>query len=356
MRKDLPEQAPVMSFFSRPIPNSHQVIDTVNCLKSNIDVYSAYNNEKTRLNFGIFYSVIKNRWSNIATQWNSDKVFNIVGHYAAAKQNFITVNATEIDYEDISKSSNASSDLSNSTSSDPQSSIVNRFYDSLNTQQSPPTTNTYNINSDQITPENTTTSPSLENSNSSSLPQQIVSSPIVPNTTSASSIALTPNTTSQPSNLIYGQYPQYYQPTNSTNSPNQNNPTLLPYPQLPYFNPMHPMHHQYLPNLQQNSPKNTSNDPNLSQSTSPLNNVNPIVIEEILTEPAKNPPQKRKKRTTSRKKVELTNLKKVKTRSDSKLNPNSAQGVMGLAVTSLLEDSKTDNESDNSNNNMEITS
>src|SRR5437762_11156171 len=74
MRKDLPEQAPVMSFFSRPIPNSHQVIDTVNCLKSNIDVYSAYNNEKTRLNFGIFYSVIKNRWSNIATQWNSDKV------------------------------------------------------------------------------------------------------------------------------------------------------------------------------------------------------------------------------------------------------------------------------------------
>src|SRR6266536_1492624 len=105
MRKDLPEQAPVMSFFSRPIPNSHQVIDTVNCLKSNIDVYSAYNNEKTRLNFGIFYSVIKNRWSNIATQWNSDKVFNIVGHYAAAKQNFITVNATKIDYEDISKSS-----------------------------------------------------------------------------------------------------------------------------------------------------------------------------------------------------------------------------------------------------------
>ena len=53
----------------------------------------------------VFFSVIKNRWSNIATQWNSDKVFNIVGHYAAAKQNFIMVNATEIDYEDISKSS-----------------------------------------------------------------------------------------------------------------------------------------------------------------------------------------------------------------------------------------------------------
>ena len=45
-------------------------------------------------------------------------------------------------------------------------------------------------------------------------------------------------TTSQSSNLIYGQYPQYYQPTNSTNSPNPNNSTLLPYPRLPYFNPV----------------------------------------------------------------------------------------------------------------------
>ena len=58
MRKDLPEQAPVLSFFSRSIPNSHQVIDTVNCLKSTIDVYNAYNNEKTHLNFGIFYTII----------------------------------------------------------------------------------------------------------------------------------------------------------------------------------------------------------------------------------------------------------------------------------------------------------
>jgi hypothetical protein len=62
MRKDLPEQAPVMTFFSRPVPNSHQVIDTVNSVKSTVDVYSAYNNEKTRLNFGILYNVIKNRW------------------------------------------------------------------------------------------------------------------------------------------------------------------------------------------------------------------------------------------------------------------------------------------------------
>ena len=66
MRKDLPKQAPVMSFFSRPIPNSHQLIDTVNCLKSTIDIYSEYNNEKTRLNFDIFYNIIKNRWSNIS--------------------------------------------------------------------------------------------------------------------------------------------------------------------------------------------------------------------------------------------------------------------------------------------------
>ena len=90
MRKDLPDQVPIMSFFSQPIPNSHQIFDTVNCLKQTIDIYSAYNNEKTCLNFGIFYNVIKNRWSNIASQWNSDRVFNIVGHYAAAKQNFIT--------------------------------------------------------------------------------------------------------------------------------------------------------------------------------------------------------------------------------------------------------------------------
>ena len=48
----------------------------------------------------------------------------------------------------------------------------------------------------------------------SSLP---VSNPTAPDTTSTS---LIPTTTSQSSNLIYGQYPQYYQPTNSTNSPN----------------------------------------------------------------------------------------------------------------------------------------
>ncbi len=46
MRKDLPEQAPVISFFSRPTPDSHQIIDTVNYLKSTIKIYNAYNIEK----------------------------------------------------------------------------------------------------------------------------------------------------------------------------------------------------------------------------------------------------------------------------------------------------------------------
>jgi hypothetical protein len=59
MREDLPEQAPVMTFFSRPIPNSHQIIDTVNSLKSTLDIYSAYNNKRTRLNFGILYVLSK---------------------------------------------------------------------------------------------------------------------------------------------------------------------------------------------------------------------------------------------------------------------------------------------------------
>ena len=65
MRKDLPEQAPVLSFFSRPIPNSHQVIDTVNCLKSTRDVYNVYNNEKPALTLVFFYIITKNIWSNI---------------------------------------------------------------------------------------------------------------------------------------------------------------------------------------------------------------------------------------------------------------------------------------------------
>jgi len=339
MRNDLPEQAPVMTFFSRPIPNSHQVIDSVNSIKSTIDVYSAYNNERTRLNFGILYNVIKNRWANIASHWNADKVFNIVGHFAAAKQNYIIVNATEIDYEDISKSSNTSSNLPNTASSDPQAGIINRFYDSLNLQQSSSTTTTHSANSDQVTSENTTSSPGVS---ISSLPQQIISNPI----TSDSSVSLTP--TSQSSNQIYGQYSQYYHPTNSTNLPNSNNSIHLPYP---YFNPTHPMHHQFTPNLQQIP--NTSNDPDLSQSTPPLNNNNSIVIEEISPTQAKNPPQKRRKRATPKKKENPTNSKKVKTRSDTKLNQNSGQGVMGLAVTSLLENSKMD-DSENSSNSMEI--
>jgi hypothetical protein len=54
-----------------------------------------------------------------------------------------------------------------------------------------------------------------------------------------------------------------------------------------------------------------------------------------------------------RKGTNLPNSKKVRPRTDTKLNPNSAQGVMGLAVTSLLENSKT-NKPGNSNNDIEI--
>src|ERR1044071_3642770 len=99
MRNDLPEQAPVLSFYSRPIPNSHQLIGNMNCLKSTVDVYNSYNNEKTQLNFGIFYTVIKNRWFNISSQMNSNKLFYIMSHFVAVRQNYIIVNATEIDYE-----------------------------------------------------------------------------------------------------------------------------------------------------------------------------------------------------------------------------------------------------------------
>ena len=139
MQKDLPEQAPVLSFFTWPVLNFHQIIDTTNCVKSITDVYSAYNNEKVCLNFGIFYTIIKSRWSNVASQWTSDKIFNIVGHYAAAKHNFITVIATEIDYEDINKSFNNSS---NSDSLNPQTHVIDRFYSSLTSNQSLITSNT----------------------------------------------------------------------------------------------------------------------------------------------------------------------------------------------------------------------
>ncbi|CAG8689719.1 11917_t:CDS:1, partial [Rhizophagus irregularis] len=49
----------------------------------------------------------------------------------------------------------------------------------------------------------------------------------------------------------------------------------------------------------------------------------------------------------------LHQKKKVGARIDTKLKPNSAQKVMGLAVTSLLENSKT-NKSGNSNNDMKL--
>lgn len=339
MRKDLPDQTPVMSFFSRPIPNSHQIIDTVNSLKSTTDIYSAYNNEKTRLHFGILYNVIKQRWANIAAQWNSDKVFNIVGHYAAAKQNYIIVNATEIDYEDISKSPNTSSDSSNAASLDSQANIISRFYDSLNLQESSPTTTTHNINSNQIAPANSSLS-SLETSNLS-LSQQVISNHITQDVTSNPSISLTPP--SQSSTPIYHQYPQSYQP-NSTNSPNLNNTTLLPYP---HFNQTHPMPHQFSPNLQHIPPRNTSHESNSSQLNPSLNNNNCIVIEEIPPIQTKKSPKNPRKRAAPPKKPNLSSTKKVKTRSDTKLNPNSEQGVMGLAVASLLENDESNDSSSN---------
>jgi hypothetical protein len=39
--------------------------------------------------------IIKNRWSKISSQWNNDKLFTIVKHYAVAKQNYIKVTTTE---------------------------------------------------------------------------------------------------------------------------------------------------------------------------------------------------------------------------------------------------------------------
>jgi len=362
MRKDLPEQTPVLSFFSRPIPNSHQVIDDVHCLKSTIDVYNAYNNERTRLNFGIFYSVVKNRWANIASQWNTDKVFNIVGHYAAAKQGYITVNATEIDYEDINKPSNTSSE-SGSTFSDSHASVINRFYNSLTLEESSTTSSIHNPESD--------TSPSFQpTSHSSTSTQEVTSTPIIPNittSTTSSSTTTLPSTTStsiapniatspsiasttsttplQSSNPSY-IHPQYYhQFINPTNLPDPNNPTLIPYPHLPYFNPMLSMHSQFPPNLQQSSSTNTTGDPNISQSTSSSNN-NPIIEEIPAQQNQKSSRKKRKKDETAKE----TNLKKVRTRSDTKLHPNpedeeTTEGVMSLALTSLSKDPK-DNESD----------
>jgi hypothetical protein len=92
----------------------------------------------------------------------------------------------------------------------------------LNLQQSPSTTATHNINSNQVTPQNTTLPSDL-----SSLPQQITSNPINLDTTSNPSISLPP--ISQSSNPVYGQYSQsYYQPTNSLQpNPILSNPIVI---------------------------------------------------------------------------------------------------------------------------------
>jgi len=145
--------------------NSLQIIDTTNCVKSTTDVYSAYNNEKTRLNFGIFYTIIKNRWSNVASQWNSDKIFNVVGHYAAAKKNFITVIATEIDYEDINKP--PSTNISNSDSFNPQSDLINRFYSSLDSNNQSLITSSNNTNNVKLENDSTPITPFFETTNPS---------------------------------------------------------------------------------------------------------------------------------------------------------------------------------------------
>ncbi|GBB99405.1 hypothetical protein RclHR1_35070001 [Rhizophagus clarus] len=179
----------------------------------------------------VFYNTRKGLHSKQCQPFNENDIVHMMGKFTfikvddietiavTAKQNFITVNATEIDYEDISKSSSTLSDIFNSTSLDPQAAIINRFYESLNSQQSPPTTNS--SISDQTT---------LMISNSSSLPQQIVSNPIPPDTTNTPS----PSTTLQ---STYGQFPSYFQPPNSSNPLNPNNSTILPYSQFPYYNP-----------------------------------------------------------------------------------------------------------------------
>jgi hypothetical protein len=338
MRNDLPEQAPVLSFYSRPVPNSHQLIDNMNCLKSTVDVYNSYNNEKTRLNFGIFYTVIKNRWSNISSQWNSDKLFHIMGHFAAARQNYITVNATEIDYEDISKPSNISTDLSNSTSSNPQYNVINRFYDSLTSNQSVPTSVTSNVDSNRSnrnftsplidSPKNLSNNIPFETtSHFSTSVQKIDSDSITPNVTTSSTSLQVPNP-------YDNTHSQYYQPIKSTDS------TFLPYPQFPYSNPTH------------NTSSITSQT--LQSTSSSTEKTNTIVIENVSPQQAKNSLSKKRKNSKSLKGKSIEKpLKKIRTRSDTKINQDS--GIMGLALTALSTNNLETNESDNTEDDMEIT-
>ncbi len=317
IRKDLPDQAPILSFFTRPIANSHQMIDEINCVKSTTDVYSAYNNEKTRLNFGIFYTVIKSRWSNISLQWNNDKIFNIVGHYAAAKQNFITVTATEIDYEDINKSPNNSSSLSNFTSSNPQSEIINRFYDSLTSDKSLTTSITTKSEND------VSSATTFETSYSSTPMQQAASNSTTPTTsTSIQSMPLQ-------NNSFYTSQPQFYQPNSSTFLSHSQ---FMNHPHPTYFNPMQTSYNQ-------------------QQSIQPMaNDNNAIMIEDVSTQQTKDSSQrKRKKSDISKNKISQSKTipsRNVRTRSDAKNNQNSQPtGVMNLAVTSLsLQKTQSDEE------------
>jgi len=331
MRKDLPEQAPVLSFFSWPIPNSHQIFDNTNCLKSTLDIYNAYNNEKTRLNFGIFYTIVKNRWSNISSQWNSDKLFNIVGHYVAAKQNFITVNATEIDYEDIKKSSNTTSDLSDSTIN-PQHNIINRFYNSLTSDHTSTTSVNHMIikdNKPSISNMNTNQISELPSNNSllTELPNNSINntfSEIASHTSTSETSIQQVNSNSTIPNISSTSLT-----TPTSQSYYFNNPTFLPHSQSSYFNP------NYTQSSNQFSKMNSNS--NIIQM-----DTHPIVIEDGSSQYTKDLSLKKgKKRNTLKNKsnqLKEKPLKKMKTRSDTKVNEDlksSTYGVMGLALISL---------------------
>jgi hypothetical protein len=323
MRKDLPEQAPVLSFFSRPIPNSHQVIDAVNCLKSTIDVYNAYNNEKTRLNFGIFYTIIRNRWSNISSQWNSDKLFNIVGHYAAAKQGFITVNATEIDYEDIRKSSDTASDLSNSTS-DSQYNIINKFYNSLNSDQ----TSTTSINHNIAIKEN---KPSFTNMNKIQTSELLLNNTLLTGSETSeqqtTSNSITSNISS--TSLTVPTSQPYY----------SNDPTFLSHSQSSYFNPVYTQSSTQFSEMNSNS--------KISEIE-----THPIIMEDGSSHTKDLSQKKGKKRSILKNKLKQSKekpLKRMKTRSDTKVDKDSeppTYGIMNLALASLSSQNSNTNESD----------
>jgi hypothetical protein len=234
----------------------------------------------------------------VASQWNSDKIFNVVGHYAAAKQNFITVIATEIDYEDINKP--PSTNLSNSDFSNPQSDLINKFYSSLNSNNQP-----------LITSSNNTNNVKLENN----------PTPVTPFETTNLSTSTTPTI-----------------PIASTSSiPTQNSLFNISQPQCYQPNPMCSPNSQLI-----------TNNPYSTQT--PYNNL--IVIEDVS---AQQSTQKTKRSyNKSKNKAKELPLKKVKTRSDTKNNQNlSPTGIMDLAVTNLFsqesQSANNEDEEDESN-------